>query len=415
MVAVAQMDLDQLKKDAGSSEVAETYKEVEVSRIATGTLTFYAAPLDGGNVAIGARAEPVKGLIDQLKDKKENIREDETYKFLSGAVPAERVASVYINLTDVAKQIEAVSPGVLTNAGIESLSGAFLLTISGLDDGIQVDLASQVDVKSNLTSQVSSTAKPDASTFNDIPSNSVAFFAGTDLKTIIKAGLDGFRAGMTRAGGSDPIAQAEQQVKAMTGLSLENDIIPLLGGDYALSASLGDQRMPVSSVVFQMKMNGDDRDKAANALDKLMQAITQSTGGRGAATFDAGGGKFYDFTGLNISGLAVGVSKDRLLVVWDPAGQPESLTNQVSDNLGKGFGTTPKWDEVKQHLPNDSNTVVYVDIESIKGLFGSMIPPDVQPFVNPFKYILIAGAVQAAPGSSTPNRSLSRIFIGISK
>jgi len=414
VVAIAQMDLAQLKKDATSSEVAETYKEIEVSRIATGTLTFYAAPLDGDSVAIGARAEPVKGLIDQLKDKKENIRDDETYKFLSGAVPAERVASFYVNLTDVVKQVEAVAPGALTNVGIESLSGAFLLTVSGADDGIQVDLASQVDVKSNLTNQVSSTAKPDASTLNDIPSDSAAFYAGTDLKTLIKAALDGFRAGMMRAGGSDPIAQAEQQVKAMTGLSLENDIIPLLGGDYALSASLGNQSMPVSSVVFQMKMNGDDRDKAANAMDKLMQAATQGAG-RGPTTFDAAGGKFYDFSSLNVPGLAAGVSKDRLLVVWNPQGQADSLVNQVSDNLGKGFGTTPKWDDVERHLPKDSNTVMYVDIESIKGLFGSMLPPDVQPFVNPFKYILIAGAVQAAPGNATPNRSLSRIFIGISK
>ena len=412
VLAIAQMDLAALKADAGASEVSEKYKDVEVSRIVTGTLTFYAAPLDGGMVAIGARPEPVKNMIDQVKEKKSNIRDDETYKFLSGAVPAERVASFYINLTDIYNQMEAVSPGMLRTSGIESLSGAFLLTVSGQDDGIQIDLASQAEVKSSMISQVASMGKPDASTLNDIPADSIAFYAGTDLKTLIQSTLASLKAQAATSGSPDPIAQAEQQVKAMTGLSLENDIIPLLGGDYALSAGAGNSQMPVSSVIFQMKMNGGDRDKAADSVDKVMQAI-----GRGQVdTFDMAGGKFYDLSQIaNAPGLALGVSTDRLMVVWDPAGRAAPLVGQVSDNLGKGFGTTSKWDAAKKHLPADSNAILYVDIDSIKAMFGSMLPSDAQPFITPFKYVLLGSAVQAAPGSSTPNRSLSRIFIGISK
>ncbi|HKP54856.1 MAG TPA: DUF3352 domain-containing protein [Chloroflexia bacterium] len=412
VVGVAQMDLAQLKTDANSSEVAETYKDVEVSRIVTGSLTFYAAPLDSDNVAVGARAEPIKGMIDQVKDKKANIRDDETYKFLSGAVPADRVASFYINLTDIANQVEAISPGMLSSTGIESLSGAFLLTVSGQNDGIQVDLASQADVKSSMFSQVASVAKPDASTLNDIPSDSMFFYAGTDLKTLIQASLASLKANAQKMGQPDPIAEAEQQVKAMTGLSLENDIIPLLGGDYILSAAAGaGTSMPVSSVVFQMKMNGGDRDKAADAMDKAMQGISRGK----ATTFDAAGGKFYDLSGLGASGLAAGVGKDRLIVAWNPGGNAPPLVDQVSDNLGKGFGTTPKWDEAKKNLPKDSNAILYVDVENIKTIFAGNLPPDAEPFLKPFKYVLIGSAVQVGPGSSTPNRSLSRIFFGISK
>lgn len=410
IVGLADMDLAALKKDAPNSEVADTYNGVEVTRVVSGTAVFYAAPLDGSTVAVAIRPEPVRGMIDQVKNKQENIRDDDTYKYLSGLVPEDRVAALYLNLTDLYNQIETVAPGTLKQSGIESMSGAFLLTVSGKETGLQIDLATQADVKSSFTNQIASAGKPDSSTINDIPADSFGFLVGTDLKSVLLSALESMKAAAQQAGQQDPVAQVEAQVKAMTGLSLQNDIIPLLGGDYALSVSPGSSSaggMAIPNVLFQLKLNGGDRDKAADALSKVMQAL-----GRGQIqTFDSGGGTFYDLTDMGMAGLAVGVGKDRLMVVYDSGGQLAPAVDQAANNVGKGFGTGAKWDEAKNNLPKDSNAIMYVDLDAIKAAYGSGMPSEVEPYLRPFKYVIIGSATQ----SGGANRGLSRIFFGISK
>jgi hypothetical protein len=419
LVVITDMDLAQFKKDATQSEVADTYNGVEISRIVTGTLPpFYAAPLDAGAVAVALDSGPLKTLIDRSKNNQSNVRDTELYKQLSGMVPQERVASFYLNLTEIYTQIKAASPEALASSGIESIDGALLFTVSAKDNGVQLDVASQAEVKTNYGTQAVSIAKPDASTLNDIPADTVAFYAGTDLKTLINSTLAAVRANATRNGGQDPVAAAEEQLKKATGLDLEDDIIALLGGDFALSASPGDQRNPVTSALFQLKLNGGDRDKAVEVVDKLMKAAMPS----GANSADVAGGKFYDLgsamfgsSSSNV-GITTGVGKDRFMIFYTAnRDDMRSQLEDISGKMGQGFGTTSKWADAKNNLPKDSNAILYVDLDTIRSMYENGIPSDMQPVLKPFKYVVMGSAVQVPPGGSTPNRSLTRIFLGISK
>jgi hypothetical protein len=421
LVVITDMDLAQFKKDATQSEdnPGDNYNGVQISRIVTGTLPpIYAAPLDGGAVALALDTQPIKTLIDRSKNNQSNVRDTELYKQLSGMVPQERVASFYLNLTEIYTQIKASAPEALSSSGIESIDGALLFTVSAKDDGVQLDVASQAEVKTNYGTQAVSTAKPDASTLNDIPSDAVAFYAGTDLKTLILSTLAAVRANATRNGGQDPIAATEDQLKKATGLDLEDDIIALLGGDFALSASAGDQSNPVSSALFQLKLNGGDRDKAVDVVDKLMKAAMPS----GANSAEVAGGKFYDLgsamfgsSSSNV-GIATGVGKDRFMIFYTAnRDELKSKLEDISGKMGQGFGTTSKWTTAKNNLPKDSNAILYVDLDTIRSMFENGIPTDVQPVLKPFKYVVMGSAVQVPPGGSNPNRSLTRIFLGISK
>lgn len=170
--------------------------------------------------------------------------------------------------------------------------------------------------------------------------------------------------------------------------------------------------MATSSVVFQLKLNGGDRDKAVNVVDKLMQAAAGSSSE--IPSFDAAGGKFYDLgTMLSRSfpmGLVAGVAKDRFMVVYTPSnGAVKPKLDDVWNNMGKGFGVGPKWDEAKLKLPKDSNAVFYLDVDTLRSMFDADMPSEAQTFLKPFKYVVMGSANAAA------NRGVLRIFFGISK
>ncbi len=410
------------KADAGKMEVAETYRDMEIRKYITGTNTLYFTLLQGSSTAaVGTKIEPVKIVIDQIKDNK-GLKDDAAFKALSGQVPGERVASLYINLTEIYKQIGFVSPEAVQT--VQNAQGAMLMTLSAHDDGMQIDIASQADFTNALAGtgsavQVNPNAKPDASTVSDIPADPLGFLVGTDLQSVIKSALEAAR----KQGGdtADTVRSGEEQVKEITGKDLEADILPLLGGDYSLivlpaPASSSDS---VSAFIFQLKLKPGDHDKVLEVVDST---ITQMSGGD-VEKFEAVGGTFYDLAPGSDDSPVVGVTGDRLLMVVGSGSQSaRSQLEPVTSGFGKGFGSTDAWRDRNGHLPPDSNIIGYLDITALRASLEKGMEPsrkadyerDAAPILRPFKYLLMGSATQAVrEGNLSRNHTV--IFLGIGK
>lgn len=422
-------DFKSATEQGAKTEVTEKYRDVEIRKYVTGTTTLYFSLLDGSSTAIvGGKPDPLRSTIDHFKDGK-GLSDDATFKTLSGQVPQERIAAAYVNLTEIYKQVQIAAPEAFEEGGMQRAEGAMLMTLSAQDDGIQLDVASQVDVNiagglgagmmgtgmGGMGLQVNPDAKPESATISDIPSDSLGFIVGADLRSVIQSTLDSVR----KQGGetADMVDSQLRDMEDSLGLSLERDILPWMGGDYALSASAKQQNGgPMPSVVFQLKLKGEDRDKAAQSVDTIMEKVAPN-----AEKFDAAGGTFY--TVDPSTGAVAGVGKDRLMVVYesDPDAA-KAKVESVNTDLGKGLGSTDVWRDVSRHLPRDSNSIMYLDIKGVRELAeGSMDGSDkseyeesAAPFVRPFKYLLIGSATQASrEGNLSRNHTV--MFLGVSK
>lgn len=415
-------DLKEQADNVGKAELVETYRNAEIRKFTTKPCDpqqkpqeIYFSLLDGSSTAvIAAKADPLKVLIDGFRDNR-TLKDDATFKALSGQVPQERIAGLYINLTEIYKQIQFIAPEMAQSQQLQNVSGSMLLTLSAADDGMQVDVASETDLSLMDTSiQINPDSRPDPSTLNDIPIDAMAFYAGTDLKTTLEAALKNLRSN-TEMGG-----EVDRQIKSFedtVGVKLEQDVIPLLGGDYVISVSMnGTGQDAVPSAIFQLKLS--EPAKVVDLLDKTLGKNPESN----AQSTQVAGGTFY---GDEFSGVMLGVTQDRFWFTFSADRQAaEAAIEAAVSNLGKGFGTTARWNTAKAHLARDSNAVAFLDIDALRayleGQFvGTMIEQsdyeaNVAPFVRPLKYFLIGSATQ-----SVKNGQLSRnhtvLFLGIGK
>ncbi len=416
-------DLKQQADNAAKAEVVEKYRDIEIRKYVTGTTTLYFSLLnDTSTAVVGAKVEPLRVVIDKFKDDN-GLKTDATFKALSGQVPQERIASIYVNLTELSKQAKFIASDT-PDANTPEASGAWLMTLSGQPDGMQLDIASQASIEGvgSLMGvagggfQVNPGAKPDVSTLSDIPTGSLGFLVGSDLKSVVESVLDALAK-------EDPesVASIEEEVQQNTGLDLRKDILAWMGGDYLLHvSSVGTQDADASppSGAFQIKLNEADRTKAANALPKLIENLS---GGEPTDEFDLAGGRFYALS--DPSAPIIGVGKDRMMVVFDEdVDAAKEKANAVVNNAGKGFGSTPEWKAVSKHLPIDSNLIGYVDITALREMTERGMTDETKdeyekngaPFLRPLKNALFGSATQATrEGNMSRNHTV--IFLGVSK
>lgn len=417
-------DLKQQSQNITSAETVEKYRDIDIHKFTpkecgnsaqnSSPQSVYYALLDNSATAIVAiKTGPLHVVIDSYRDNK-SLKDNETFKALSGQVPQNRIAALYLNLTDIYKQVQLAVPELTQDQSIQNVSGAMLLTLSAANDGLQIDTATETDASvMGAQVQVNPNARPDQATLNDVPAGTLGFLAGTDLQTLLKQALDNVR----KTGKNGDIDQQIQSFEQQFNISLENDVLPLLGGDYALSVSPGDSKDTLTpSVLFQLKVK--DSQKASDVLAKIMAADT----GTVTDKVQISGGQFYVDKS---SGVIVGVAKDRLWLLYDADSQKVQthLTDAIG-NVGSGFGTGSEWANVKGHLARDSNIIGYVNITGVREMLETSFLTDesaksdyeqnAAPFIKPIKYFLLGSATQEAKDGAL-SRNHSIFFIGISK
>jgi hypothetical protein len=411
-------DLKQNADNAAKAEFVEKYRDIDIRKFVTNTTEIYFTLLEGTSTAVvGAKVEPLRVVIDQFKDNK-SLKDDTTFKALSGQVPGERIAALYLNLTELYKQAQLIAPDMLNSNTLQNANGATLMTLSAANDGLQIDIASEADLSlMNSGVQVNPNARPDESTLRDIPTGSLAFLAGTDLATTVKATLDTLRKDPNT--GTD-VENSLRDFQQQFGLDVEKDILPLLGGDYSLSfaADSANGGEPAMSIVFQLKLK--DTAKAQSVLDQIASSDVAKDS---LLKISLPEGTFYTPTDESQGGL-IGITQDRFFAVFESTTLDRAKTDLTGtvNNLGKGLGSTSEWAASKAHLPNDSNIIAYINLTGLRELAeNSMSESDRQdyesnfaPFARPFKTFLLGSATQATKEGNL-SRNHTVFFIGISK
>ncbi|HET9496496.1 MAG TPA: DUF3352 domain-containing protein [Chloroflexia bacterium] len=428
VVALVDLDFDALSKRGLLSDLkrraeqpqqvaaAERHRDVDIRRFDTGSSVVYFALLDGASTAVvGAAPDPIRAVIDTYRDNR-GLSGSITHAALVREVPAERLASVYVNLTEIYRALRLADPEAANSGPVRDLRGGVLLTLGTYEGGLQLDVASEADVTFLPSSDIDDDgrggialnpdARPDVTTLSDVPPDAHGLLVGTDLRTPLEQ--------LLRVASQNPasdIAAGLREFEADTGLDLAADVAPLLSGDYVLSARLEEAGGALSpSVVFELKMQDEARARAV--LDRL------AAGGRATRTETIAGAEFH----VAGDGLAFGTVARRAWVAWegDGEGAAESLA-QAIDGMGKGITSTEEWRERAKPLPRYSNVIAHVDMGAVREAAEASpdivrdreaYERDVAPFLRPLKYVLV-GSASYAPERALLSRNHTVVFVGV--
>ena len=348
--------------------LVEKYRDIEIRKLPASQCagsdsappTVYVTMIDG-TAAVGFDVVPLRGVIDHYKDG-HALQDNAAFQAMQAELPKDRLGTLYLNMTSIYSTIQSVMPADMAAdnpAAHFQLDGTAAIVLTAHDDGLQVDTVS--DLKMN--GLAGSGNALGTAVLNDVPAGSWAFYTGTDLKTTIEQTL----AMLRKQGQSQEVDDFLAQAKEQMGLDIEHDLLPLLGGDYSVSVqgSKGTGEFaagPDLGVVAQLHLKQGDGARMNQILDTLNTQLTD----QGATITDVpvGNGKLWS-ADMAESAL-YGVIGDKLLIVGSTNVDATSeLAKSVVDNAGKGAGAGGAVKGRLAHLPKDSNTLLYVDINKV--------------------------------------------------
>ena len=142
------------------------------------------------------------------------------------------------------------------------------------------------------------------------------------------------------------------QLQTATGVSFDNDLVPLLSGEHAITVGPG---LPVSAALL---LKPADAAKGEATLRKVTAAIAK----QGAATFtDANGGQT-----TQVSGLPVG---------WRRSGDLLAISNdpKAGDAVSSSLADDSSWQDFQKAIgvPDSVTAILYVNVGRLLGLAKS--------------------------------------------
>ncbi|MDX6569473.1 MAG: hypothetical protein QOH15_2051 [Gaiellales bacterium] len=145
------------------------------------------------------------------------------------------------------------------------------------------------------------------------------------------------------------LQQTFAQLQTQTGISFENDLVPLLSGEHAITVGPG---LPVSAALL---LKPADAAKGEATLRKVTAAIAK----QGAATFtDANGGQT-----TQVSGLPVG---------WRRSGDLLAISNdpKAGDAVSSSLADDTSWKDFQKAIgvPTSVTGILYVNVGRLLGL-----------------------------------------------
>ena len=229
-------------------------------------------------------------------------------------------------------------------------------SISAAGDGFALDLTVLYTPGFEPDYAVEPTEVFDSHFADSVPADTMLFFAGYDLYGQTKAFSD-YLDQLELADGSTGDDFLEDFAEA-TGLDLEEDILALLTGEYAVAGNVSgfDKDTPDFSIMALMDVA--DAAKAEEALHTLGAFLEDENH---VNVDDSGEVQRWSFTGD--SGIeAVGVAVEREAVI---AGYPDGTVKDAVDGLGQSLADTEDWKRTLQLLPQDTTSVGFVSLARI--------------------------------------------------
>ncbi|CAA9531432.1 MAG: hypothetical protein AVDCRST_MAG79-959 [uncultured Thermoleophilia bacterium] len=319
----------------------------EALRVAVGDGALLAASSEAG----------VRSAVDLREGKGESLADSDLYKDTLAKLPDD---NLFVGFVDAAKarQLSQLAQGVAAPAsgaagvgalaGIEKLNDELLkgyrsfgFSFGAEDGGARMRMVSLLAEGDERPLGVTENFKPALTA--TAPSGSLVYVGFRDLGPMLQRALDVFAA-------SEPeVGRQLGQLEAATGVSFTGDLVPLLSGEHAIYAGVG---QPVAAALL---LRPDDAAKGAATLKKLTNAATRQQSGLQFTPVPNGEGEQITQGGQTFGWRKV---DDVLAIGNDPKG---------GEDQGGGLAGSDKYTALaeKAGTPDELNGLLYLDVPGL--------------------------------------------------
>ena len=312
-------------------------------------------------------------------DESSSLAHDPTFNNALAKLPSEALAKAYVNGPELATLLKQEIQQSNTQFDLSSLGGIDKLdyisvSLSAESDGVRLRGAVSGSGSATLGS-----GEYTSKLMDGVPGDALAFltFQGSGL-------ADSFQKLMK----NPQIAPGLKQFEQSLGVSV-TDILDLLSKEVALYVRPGS---PIPE--FTLVLESSDDQKAMGTIDKLFTGLGATGLTSPCPTTDQGG---VTMKCVTISSLAVhyGASDGKVFITTGPSAVSEykASGNKLADDADF------KDAKAAAGMPDSTGGFIYVNlkdtipmIETLAGLAGSSVPPDVQANLAPLRALLAWGA-----------------------
>jgi Protein of unknown function (DUF3352) len=326
---------------------------------------------------IGGGQASVKAAIDRAKDK--SLTNANNFKNVTGKLPAENLAFVYADVNAIMKtilndpNIQKMLQGQTELLKGYEFYGAFGMSFATADEGFRVDTYNTYDSSKIPADQLPlyQNSATQSKIVEALPEGIFFFANGQNAKQA----YDGFMNSLSATG--DQAAQVKEgiaQFEKESGLSLQNDIIGLLSGEFAVfSSALPANTTPIPFAIGLMSIVSDKAATQAK-IDKIVAAIEKAPNSElkfETKTFNNVSYKSAKVAESDMT-LNIGIAGNNFFLSTF-AGQTEAIITASTGGASYAKSAAfADFNTVKGYLPTGNSGYFYLNLqETIKLLVAS--------------------------------------------
>jgi hypothetical protein len=395
----------------------ETYNGFTLKNVSVAPITLSIGYNDK-KLFIGGSPAIVKAAIDRTADK--SLAGNDQYKLVASKLSTGYLAFIYADIQGALKSLNS-NPNIqklLNGTSLSSLNldyvGGLGVTTGTATDGFRIDvyqsyLADKVpaDVKTQLTKP----ANP-STIISALPDKTFLFGNGQDGKSAYATFLKSLSTMGTQ---SQQVTDGIKKFETDTGLSIQNDIVSLFPGEFAVFAQPLSGYTASSSSSLPLSIGAltkvTDKVAAQASIDKIAAALEK------ASTSSTNPVKFQPKTvnGVNIKQATVKDSNSSLNlgVTGDYAffSTSEDQTKAIIDSVKANKTTFAQFTSVQNNLPANNQGYGYIDLQQVISLAISTLPADQVAQVKTYTDKLTAFKAIGITASQSATENVSSIYI----
>lgn len=325
--AAADAALGRLAAEANAQPTVEAYRDVQV---VTGGTETHAFLDDGRLLVIGTDAGDVKRAIDAHAGAAEAIGDEPEFRKVMATLPPDHLASAYLDL----RRLADATGGSASVGGFSTMAAALVAEQAGLHLVGQLPFAA-TEGSASASAMLPTTDEP-GELSGWMPDGTQAEATIFGLRRL----LEQAEAQVGKTPGAESAAQAIAQLRALVafglGLSIDDDVLPLLDHETALGLSGLETTTPHG----QLLLRPNDPAAARTALDRIRDALR----GRGATVTSeqAAGSEVTTITVPETGSLSYTMADDVIVIGLTP----DDVTDAIDAHAA---GSTLSADDAYRH------------------------------------------------------------------
>jgi uncharacterized protein DUF3352 len=310
----------------------------------------------GNLAAVRAALTAKSGAAPRLEGSSQDSARD--------ALPDVRLAEVYLSPAGVQRLLSG-RPGAASQLDTFVDYGAstgMAVGVRARDDGLQIDLISELDPKLEQRSPT---------VFADLPRFEPALADEAGPRALGYVGIGDIGPAVNKAlasagGGAQGLAGAlralAQSLKQQAGVDPLKDLLPALDGQAALVVE-PTGGLPYASLI----VDGVDEKKAGDALASLQGPIVRSLGAAGpqVPSFQSS-----DVDGVTVHSVQISPTVNLSYAIFDGklviSTQPQGVSQVRSG--GDNLAGTGAYEAATEHLPGSVSALVFLNLDEVLGL-----------------------------------------------